>query len=114
MRKVSGRIPRSMTPTVRDSLLAGALCGAIGVFSAAVLLGASRSPDPTEAAGVFPPWWSRQAVLSAAGRAGVIRDLGAVPFIVVIHDPAGQAQARLRAAGALFSVGPAGSFACGS
>lgn len=103
-----------MTSKVRESLLACALCGGIGVMSAGVLLAGSRAPDPTEAAGVFPPWWSQDAVLAAAGQAGVIRDLGAVPFIVVIHDPAGRAQARLQAAGALFSVGPAGSFACGS
>ena len=103
-----------MTPKVRDSLLVCALCGGMGVMSAVVLLASSRAPDPTVAAGIFPPWWSHEAVLAAAGQAGVIRDLGAVPFIVVIRDPAGQAQTRLRDAGALFSVGPAGSFACGS
>lgn len=85
----------------------------VALATAAVLLAASRAPDPHVAAGVFPPWWSRSAVVAAAAHAGAIRDLGAVPFIVVVRDPAGRAQARLRQAGALFSVGPAGSTACG-
>lgn len=102
-----------MSTTVRDSLLASAICGAIGLLTAAVLLGSSKIPDPAEAAGVFPPWWSQQAVMAAAAKAGVIRDFGAVPFIVVVRDPEGRAQARLRQAGALFSVAPSGTALCG-
>jgi len=82
---------------------------------AVVLLAAgSVSPDPREAAGVFPPWWSREAVFSAAGQAGVIRDLGAAPFIVTVRASDGRAAQRLRQAGALFIVAPAGSAACSS
>lgn len=86
----------------------------VALTTAVVLLLASRTPDPYVAAGVFPPWWTRSAVIAAAARAGPIRDLGAAPFIVVVRDPGGRVQARLREAGALFSVGPAGSAACGS
>ena len=85
----------------------------VALATACVLLASSRTPDPHVAAGVFPPWWPRSVVIAAAAQAGAVRDLGAVPFIVVVQDSGGRAQARLREAGALFSVAPAGSAACG-
>lgn len=86
----------------------------VAVASAAVVVVAGSNPDDREAAGVFPPWWSREDVFAAAGRAGMVRDLGVLPFIAVVHDPGGRVEARLRAAGALFSFAPEGSAACGS
>ncbi|WP_296595139.1 hypothetical protein [Phenylobacterium sp.] len=103
-----------MDKTAKDTTLAIGVSLGVALVTAVVLLAASRAPDPHVAAGVFPPWWSRSAVVAAAAQAGVIRDLGAAPFIVVVRDPEGRAQARLRQAGALFSVGPAGSAVCGS
>lgn len=99
----------------RDTALASAIGGTVALVTAVVLLAVgSQSPDPAEAAGIFPPWWTPADVLAAAGQAGMVRDLGAVPFIVVVRDPGGQARARLRQAGALFAVAPAGSYACGT
>lgn len=87
----------------------------LALASAVVLLAlGSRSADAREAAGVFPPWWSRSEVMQAAAAAGEVRDLGAAPFIIVIRDPDGQAAEKLRRAGALFSVAPAGSAVCAS
>lgn len=87
----------------------------LAAASAIVLLATgSRSPDAREAAGVFPPWWSRSQVMQAAAAAGQVRDLGAAPFIIVIRDPEGRAAEKLRHAGALFSVAPAGSAVCAS
>lgn len=96
--------------TLGGSLLASA----IAVASAAVLVVAGpRSGAAHDAAGVFPPWWSRSQVFVAAAGAGDVRSLGTLPFIVVVRDPDGAAQARLRAAGALFSVSPPGASDCG-
>ncbi|MBI1198331.1 MAG: hypothetical protein GC203_10755 [Phenylobacterium sp.] len=97
----------------RDILIGSAVSGLIGLSSAVLLVvTGAPPPDPHEAAGVFPPWWSRGRVFAAAGEAGAVRDLGAVPFIVVVRDPEGRAPQRLRRAGALFSVSPAGTAAC--
>lgn len=71
----------------------------------ATVLGA-RPLDPSEAAGVFPPWWSREASLVAASDAGAVLAVGALPFIVIIRSAQADAPARLRAAGALFSIDP--------
>lgn len=92
----------------------GALAPAlVAVATSAVLLIAGSPPaDARDAAGVFPPWWDRTAVFAAASQAGVVRDLGAVPFIVTVRDQSGHAAQRLRTAGALFIVAPAGSAAC--
>lgn len=96
-------------------ILASALSGAIAAASAVVLVVAGSPPqDRREAAGVFPPWWSPGQVLAAAGDAGAIRQLGGVPFVIVVHDPSGRAPERLRRAGALFSVAPDGALFCGS
>lgn len=98
-----------------DSLtLTLVLSVAITASTAGVLAASARSSEPTTAAGVFPPWWTRDQVVAAAGRAGGIVDFGAVPFIVTVRDPGGRAQSRLHQAGALFSLPPAGSTACES
>jgi hypothetical protein len=95
--------------------LATTLSGVIASASAAVLVVAgSPARDGREAAGVFPPWWTQGRVMAAAGAAGEIRQLGGVPFVIVVHDPAGRAPERLRRSGALFSVAPDGALFCGS
>lgn len=81
-------------------------------MSAGVLFVAAAPADPHEAAGVFPPWWNEAATLSAAGRAGAVVGVGALPFIVVVRDPTGRAPSRLRAAGALFSLDARGLAGC--
>ena len=87
-----------------SSLVFAGLIAVAGV-AAATLLGA-RPLDPHEAAGVFPPWWGREAVLVAASDAGAVLAVGSLPFIVVVRSAQGDAPARLRRAGALFSIDP--------
>jgi hypothetical protein len=101
---------------VRDPISLSVLAPvAIAVATSAVLLIAGAPPpDGHDAAGVFPPWWSRAAVFAAASQAGAVRDLGGVPFIVTVRDLGGRAPQRLRQAGALFIVAPAGTAACAS
>lgn len=91
-------------PMPRSSLIFTGLIAVIGV-AAATLLGA-RPLDPQEAAGVFPPWWGREAAMVAASEAGSILAVGALPFIVIVRSDQGVASARLREAGALFSIDP--------
>jgi len=97
-------------------ILGSTVSGLVAVATAGVMLvaGAPRPTDGREAAGVFPPWWTAGRVMAAAGQAGVIRQLGGAPFVIVVHDPAGRAPQRLRQAGALFSVAPTGALFCGS
>ena len=71
----------------------------------ATLLGA-RPLDPHDAAGVFPPWWGGEASLVAASDAGAVLAVGTLPFIIIVRTPGADAAARLRAAGALFSIHP--------
>lgn len=86
----------------------------IAVAGAALMLAvASRPQDPGRAAGVFPPWWGGGAAMAAASRAGDVIAVGAVPFIVIVQAPAGDAALRLRRAGALFSIDPRGVVPCG-
>ncbi|CAN5815276.1 hypothetical protein BH11PSE1_BH11PSE1_32980 [soil metagenome] len=85
-------------------MLFAALIAVVGVV-AVTLLGA-RPLDPHEAAGVFPPWWGREAVLVAASDAGAVLAVGSLPFIVLVRSDQGDAPARLHRAGALFSIDP--------
>jgi hypothetical protein len=85
---------------------------AIAGLSALVLAVAAAPRDPQVAAGVFPPWWPQAEALGAAARAGAVLGVGAVPFIVIVRDPGGRAPARLRAAGALFSLDARGLAGC--
>lgn len=82
----------------------------IGLISIASVAGATligaRPLDPHEAAGVFPPWWGREATLVAASDAGAVLAVGTLPFIVIVRSTQADAPARLRAAGALFSIDP--------
>ena len=94
--------PSNSAPT--SSLVFAGLIAVAGV-AAATLLGA-RPLNPREAAGVFPPWWGREAALAAASEAGSILAVGALPFIVIVRSDQGVASARLREAGALFAIDP--------
>ena len=91
-------------PAPHSSLVFAGLVAMAGV-AAATLLGA-RPLDPREAAGVFPPWWGREAALVAASDAGSVLAVGALPFIVIVRSDQGDASVRLRKAGALFSIDP--------
>lgn len=95
------------SPSDRLPLSSLIFAGAITVagVAAATLLGA-RPLDPSEAAGVFPPWWGREAALVAASDAGSVLAVGTLPFIVIVRAEQGDASARLRQAGALFSIDP--------
>ncbi len=87
----------------------------IGLLGLGAALGFETAPiDGRTAAGVFPPWWSAGHVVDAASRAGPVAAAGAVPFIVVIHAPKGDASARLLDAGALFILDPGLARACGA
>lgn len=99
----SDRIPLS-------SLVFAGLIGVAGI-AGATLLGA-RPLDPSEAAGVFPPWWGREAALVAAADAGSVLAVGTLPFIVIVRADQGDASARLRRAGALFSIDPGRVASC--
>jgi hypothetical protein len=68
--------------------------------------------DPRIGAGVFPPWWSSRDVIAAAGAAGSIVRLGAVPFIVVVRSDGSDVTDSLRASGSLFNLDPLGIAGC--
>jgi lipid-binding SYLF domain-containing protein len=63
-------------------------------------------------AAVFPPWWSPAQVIGAAGSAGDIAGVGAVPFIVILRGDAADLSQRARSAGALALLDPALAGAC--
>ncbi|WP_340643707.1 hypothetical protein [Phenylobacterium sp.] len=98
---------RADSPSDRLPLSSLVFAGLIAVagVGAATLLGA-RPLDAREAAGVFPPWWGREAALVAASDAGSVLAVGTLPFIVIVRVDQGDAAARLRQAGALFSIDP--------
>jgi hypothetical protein len=54
-------------------------------------------------AAVFPPWWDGKAAFVAAGSAGRIVRLGALPFIVIVTAAE---RRRLRTAGAWLLLDP--------
>jgi len=87
----------------------------IGMAALGMAAVAEAGPrDAAQAAGVFPPWWSQAGVLAAAGEAGQVTAMGALPFIVVIRSSEGAAGPRLRAAGALLTLKPGLAGSCGS
>ncbi|MCI3131552.1 hypothetical protein [Phenylobacterium aquaticum] len=92
--------------------LPAALIGLVALSIAAVAQAGAR--DAATAAGVFPPWWSRSAVLDAASQAGGVVAVGGAPFIVIIHSASGPAAPRLRAAGALVALDAGLARLCGA
>jgi hypothetical protein len=69
--------------------------------------------DTEVVAVVFPPWWSTQQVLRAAASANAafVRTT-AIPAILVVRPDARAGLARLREAGAWFSIDPRAVAAC--
>ena len=78
-------------------LLAGLVLLVCAAFEA-------QPSDPHRAAAVFPPWWSGRASLNAATQIGAVVGLGALPFIVIVHTPGSDLDARAHAAGAVLIV----------
>src|SRR5690349_14529116 len=104
---------RLVTEPARSPLSAWIPAAAIALASVIALPVLAASPrDPHHAAGVFPPWWSQAQVLAAASDAGAVLSVGQVPFIVVVRAETGDVPARLRQAGALFSIDPSQAVAC--
>jgi hypothetical protein len=84
----------------------------LAVLSLSVAVEA-RPRDPRQAAAVFPPWWGSARTLDAAGRAGAVVAVGALPFIVTVRSAAGPIAPRLRAVGAWLDLDPALAGVCG-
>ncbi|PIB90845.1 hypothetical protein [Caulobacter sp. FWC2] len=105
------RHPAAVAGAVALSILGAAL----GLVAAAAVDAQPRTPG--RVAAVFPPWWSPARVIGAAGSAGDIAGVGAVPFIVILRassdtkTPADLSQ-RARSAGALALFDPALAGAC--
>jgi len=74
----------------------------------------ARPRDATQAAAVFPPWWSAAHCLDAAARAGAVVAVGAVPFIIVVRSARGAIGTRLRESGAWLALDPALAGPCGA
>lgn len=89
---------------------------ALIAFASLFFAGAAQTApgDSTTAAGVFPPWWSRAAVIEAAASAGGVVSVGSQPFIVIVRAPSGPAAPRLHEAGALFSIDAGLARLCGA
>lgn len=100
--------------------------GAAPALAAAALLvavgGAAETPfarpGATTVAAVFPPWWAKDRIWSAARGAGAVSAAGASPFVLVVHsaeaDPRNADLAtRARRAGALLVLDPHGFAGCG-
>jgi hypothetical protein len=70
-------------------------------------------PDTEVVAVVFPPWWSAQQALHAAASAdaALVRTT-AIPAVVVVRPQKPAGLARLREAGAWFSIDPQAIAAC--
>jgi len=85
---------------------------ALSTAMSATLVAAPR--DPNLVAAVFPPWWSAERALSAAGAAGAILRTGAWPWIVVVTGPGDKIASVLHTAGALFLVDPTAAGLCGT
>lgn len=101
--------------TRRLAAVAGpVVLGVLGVLAsllAAVAVDA-QPRTPGRLAAVFPPWWSPAQVVGAAGAAGDIAGVGAVPFIVILRGPPATLAQHARSAGALLLLDPALAGAC--
>lgn len=89
------------------SVLALAAFALLPLGAALATRAAPRGPGPVAA--IFPPWWSAERSVVAAGTAGPVLRLGALPFVVV----AAADHARLRQAGAWLLLDPFALAACG-
>lgn len=113
-----------MTPQPSTTRSIAAIAGPVvlGVLGVAFTLLAAVAVEaqprtPGRVAAVFPPWWSSAQVVGAAGAAGDIAGVGAVPFIVILRGPpekngADDLSQRARSAGALLLLDPALAGVC--
>jgi hypothetical protein len=88
-----------------------AVLGVVASLFAAVAVEA-QPRTPGRVAAVFPPWWSAAQALGAAGSAGDVAGVGAVPFIVIVRGSPADLSQRVRSAGALLLLDPALAGAC--
>jgi len=70
--------------------------------------------DPHRVAAIFPPWWSAERSLSAAGAGGSILRQGAWSWIVIVAGQGDDVAPMLHAAGALLLVDPTAAGICGT
>jgi hypothetical protein len=100
--------PRSRWPAW---LNAAALLLASWIVIAALSL--QIRPGTEVVAVVFPPWWSSQRALRAAAsaNAAIVR-ITALPAMLVVRPDDHEGLARLRNAGAWFSIDPLAIAAC--
>ncbi len=62
--------------------------------------------DLEDGAAFFPPWWPPARAFEAAGSAGQIGRVGALPTIIIVHSTEPGLSARLRKAGAFLVLNP--------
>ena len=82
-------------------------------FIAVAALSLQVRPGSEIVAVVFPPWWSEQQSMLAAGSAdaAIVRTT-AVPSLLVVRPDRTDGMARLRRAGAWFAIDPQAIAAC--
>lgn len=105
--------PTPESPASRRSawLQAGSLLLVSSVVIAALSMQARSGADTVAA--VFPPWWSAQQTMLAAAtaEASVVRT-GAISAIMIVQPARNGGLAKLRAAGAWFTMDPQAVAAC--
>ena len=91
-----------------------AIGGAIIASLVAAVAVAAAPVAPDRLAAVFPPWWSRAQLMSAATSAGDIAGVGAAPFILILRSDSPGLEARLRRSGAWLLLNPDAAGVCAS
>lgn len=86
----------------------GLVVMAVGLIAAC----AAVPSDPAIAAAVFPPWWSARRTFEAAGATGAILRVGGWSAVLIVRSDRPDLAARLRTAGALFTLSPLGVTGC--
>jgi len=85
----------------------------VASFVAVAAMALQVRPGSEIVAVVFPPWWSTQRSMLAAGSAdAAIVRATAVPSLLVVRPDRTNGMARLRQAGAWFAIDPQAIAAC--
>jgi hypothetical protein len=102
----------SILPSSRLAWLNASLL-LLASFIAVAALSLQVRPGSEIVAVVFPPWWSEQQSMLAAGSAdaAIVRTT-AVPSLLVVRPDQTDGLARLRHAGAWFAIDPQAIAAC--
>jgi len=79
---------------------------------AALLPAIAPAAEARDLAVVYPPWWSAQQSLGAAGRTARILRPGSEPFIVIVRAEGPHAREKLQDGGAVLLLNPMAG-ACG-